>query len=370
MKIETFELERFQSLWENRVAYNLTDSGVHALRLQDVLNQEEIAKLVSLPLGYGQTNGSIELREAISRLYPGATAENILVTNGTAEANYIAMWSNLEPGDEVLYMIPNYLQIWGLARSFGANVKTFSLKAERGWQIELEELGSQVSSHTKMIIICNPNNPTGAVMGDRERQGVLEIAGRADAWLFVDEIYRGAELNGIETESFWGKGNKVLVTGGLSKSYALPGLRIGWLVGSEEMVDKAWAYHDYTSIATNILSNRIATLALQPEVRRKILKRNRGVLNHNLHVLMQWMETQGSLFDFIPPRAGGMAFTRYHKNINSRELVQKIRDEKGVLLVAGDFFNLEHYLRIGIGAEETELQEGLKRLADTLDSLD
>jgi aspartate/methionine/tyrosine aminotransferase len=370
MKLETFELERFQSLWENKVEYNLTDSGVHALRLQDVLNRGEIEELVSLPLGYGQTNGSIALREAISRLYPGTTAENILVTNGTAEANYIAMWSNLEPGDEVLYMIPNYLQIWGIAKSFGVNVKTFSLKAERGWQIDLEEIESQISACTKMLIICNPNNPTGAVMGDKERQGVLEIAEKTDTWIFADEIYRGAELNGIETESFWGGGDKVMVSGGLSKSYALPGLRIGWLVGSEDIANKAWAYHDYTSIATNILSNWVATLVLQPETRQKILKRNRGVLNHNLNVLTQWMKTHGDLFELIPPKAGGMAFTQYHKNINSSKLVQKIRDEKGVLLVAGDFFNLDHFLRIGIGAEESELREGLRRLADTLKSID
>jgi len=245
MKIETFELERFQSLWENTVKYNLTDSGVHPFMINELLGKDEIEKLLSLTIGYGQTNGSIELRDTISKLYHKADIDNILVTNGTAEANFISMWTMIEPEDEILIMLPNYLQIWGIARSFGAKVKPYHLKEELDWRPDFDEINQLVSSRTKMIVICNPNNPTGAVLSDEDMKEFINIAEKNDTWILADEIYRGSELNGKETESFWNSYDKVIVTCGLAKSYALQGLRIGWMTGPKKNIEKGWAYHDY-----------------------------------------------------------------------------------------------------------------------------
>ncbi|MFQ5707630.1 MAG: aminotransferase class I/II-fold pyridoxal phosphate-dependent enzyme [bacterium] len=369
MRIETFELERTQSLWENTVEFNLTETGIHPYTLRELLAEAEIEKLLTLRLGYGQTNGSVALREAIARLYPGADPANVLVTNGSAEANFVAMWSNLEPGDELVLMLPNYMQIWGLARSFGVAVKPFHLKEELNWQPDLEELEDQISLRTKMIAVCNPNNPTGAVLSAEAMQAIVRLASKVGAWLYVDEIYRGAELQGEETATFWGLYDKVMVCCGLSKAYALPGLRIGWLVGPSKTIEKGWAYHDYTSITAGILSNQVAAAVLQPHLRQRVLGRNRSILRENLAWLTKWVEKQEDRFEFIPPQAGGMAFLRYAMPINSTELATRLRREKSVFIIAGDCFGMDRYVRIGIGAEKQYLAAGLSLVEAALAEL-
>ncbi len=366
MEIEIFELERFQSLYENKVDYNLTETGLHPYTLKELLSEEEVRALATLRLGYGQTDGSPELRETISRLYPGAGPSNVLVTNGSAEANFIVLWSMLEPGDELVLMLPNYMQIWGLARSFGITIKPFYLREELNWGPGLEQLKEQVTSRTKMIAVCNPNNPTGAVLSEVEMRWIFKLAEQVGAWIYVDEIYRGAELDGEETPSFYGypgyNYNKVVVNAGLSKAYGLPGLRIGWLVGPPDFIAKGWAYHDYTTISTGILSQWIASCVLQPERRLKVLNRNREMLRENIKVLQEWVDKHKGLFRFIPPRAGAMAFIRYNMEINSRELATRLREEKSVFVMDGDCFGMDHYLRIGFGSEKEYLSAGLGRI--------
>ncbi len=369
MRIEPFELERRQSVWENRVKYNLTESGVHPYTLEELLEKEELEELLTIRLGYGQTNGSIELREVISHLYPGTDLDNILVTNGSAEANFLGIWSNLKPKDELIFMLPNYMQIWGIARSFGITVTPFHLKEELNWQPDIEELKALISPKTKMIAICNPNNPTGAVLREDTMQEIAGLAKKSNAWIFSDEIYRGAELNGEETPSFWGLHDKVIISCGLSKAYALPGLRIGWLVGPKKTIEKMWGYHDYTSITTGILSNRIAVLVLQPKIRQQVLNRNRRIIRENLAILTEWIVTHADVFQFIPPQAGGIAFLKYNISINSTALTTKLREEKSVFIVAGDCFGMDQYVRIGIGSEKKNLLAGLKLIDETLEEL-
>ena len=369
MKIEIFELERRQSVWENRVTYNLTESGVHPYNLKEILSEEEIENLLSMRIGYGQTNGTEKLREIISQIYPESDLENVLVTNGSSEANFIAIWSLLEPGDELILMLPNYMQIWGIARSFGIEVRPFHLKEELNWQPDMDELRSLVSPKTKMIAVCNPNNPTGAILSEEAMEQLISLAKESDAWLYADEVYRGAELDGEESPTFWGRYDKSIIACGLSKSYALPGLRIGWLVGPKAYIEKAWSYHDYTSITAGYLSNLIATKALQPEMRMKILTRNRGMLKENLHILQKWVDQHEGKFVFIPPRAGGLAFLRYKFPMNSTKLTRKLREEKSCFIVAGDCFGMDGYIRIGIGSEKDYFIAGLELLNELLNEL-
>jgi aspartate/methionine/tyrosine aminotransferase len=369
MKIETFELERYQSLWENTVRVNLTESGVHPYTLEELLDKQEIEDLLSLRLGYGQTNGSIELREAICNLYTGLNIDNVLVTNGSAEANFIAMWSILEPGDELILMLPNYMQIRGIARSFGASVLPFYLEEELNWAPDLEKLKKLISKKTKMIAVCNPNNPTGAVLSGNAMREIINLAGEVGAWIYADEIYRGAELNGDETASFIGLYDKVIVAAGLSKAYALPGLRLGWLAGPREIIDNAWHHHDYTSISSGVVSQFTAALVLQPDKRRNVLSRSRDMLKINLELLQEWIGTHSRLFSLVPPKAGGMAFMSYNMDINSSELSTKLRKEKSVFVVAGDWYGMDHYLRLGIGGEKEKLLAGLNLVDETLTEL-
>ncbi len=369
MKLEIFELERRQSLWENLVDYNLTESGFHPFTLEELLTQNQLKQLLNVRIGYGQTNGSLELRDTIKQIYPGANRDNIIVTNGSAEANYITTWSVLNPGDELILMLPNYMQIWGLAKSFGVNVKPFHLKEELEWQPNIDEIRKLVSPKTKMISVCNPNNPTGSILSKDSMKEIIEIAKENDIWIHSDEVYRGAELDGIETPTFYGMYDKVLAVGGLSKAYSLPGLRMGWIVGPEEAIEKAWSYHDYTTISPSVLSQQIATWALQPETRMKILERNRKMLKENLEIFKEWLSKRPNLFHFIPQKAGAMSFVRYDININSTEFTEKLRTEKSLLIVAGDCFGMDNYLRLGLGSEKNYLLKGLDLLAEAIDEL-
>lgn len=366
MKIEIFKMERMQSLWENVVDYNLSESGVHPLNLEELLAPEEIKELTRVELGYTQTNGTPELRENISRLYSSVNLEQIMVTAGSSEANFLLMWSLIEPGDEVIFELPNYMQMWGLARAFGAKVKPPWLKEELGWLPDLDDLKKLITPTTKLIILTNPNNPTGAILSQEAREEIIRLAEKVGAWLLVDEVYRGAERNGLETLSFWGSYERVIVVGGLSKAYGLPGLRLGWMLGPEDLIKKIWTYHDYTTISVSALTDHLATRALQPERRRKLLERTRNILNTNLPFLEQWLKSFDGLFDYQAPQAGAILFARYHLKINSTELVEKVLKEKSVLLVPGDHFELDQHLRFGYGSNQTYLKAALDRVAEVL----
>jgi hypothetical protein len=351
------------------VAYNLSESGVHPIPLKELISQEELDELLSLELGYCQTNGTPELRKAISRLYPGSNSEQVLVTNGSAEANFILIWSNIEPGDEVLFMLPNYMQMWGLLRGFGATVKPYYLREELSWAPDLEELKKIVTKKTKMIVVTNPNNPTGSILSEEAMKTIIELAEGADAWILSDEVYQGAEFEGERTPSFYGRYEKVIVVNGLSKAYGLPGLRIGWIVSSKNLIKKTWSYHDYTTIAPSILSDRLAQLALTPENREKIRQRTQSILNSNFPKLESWFKENNRLFEFVPPRAGAITFVRYNLGINSTELANKLIHEKSVLVVPGDHFEMDHYLRLGFGEKEKKLLEALELIGETLDEV-
>lgn len=368
MRIPEFELERVQSLYENTVDYNLTESGFHPYTLSELLSPAQISQLQDLVLGYGQTNGSVGLRDAIARLYVDRGADGVLATNGSSEANYVACRTLLDPGDEIVVMLPNYMQIWGIAESMGVRTTAFHLREDDGWAPDLNELESVVTPQTKVIAVCNPNNPTGYTLTNAEMDEIVRIAEGVGAWIYADEVYRGAELDGVELDSFIGRSERVMVAGGLSKAYALPGLRLGWLVGPPETIERTWSYHDYTSITAGILSHAIGEMVLSPNMRSHILERNRSLLRSNLELIGRWAQGFGEALHMVPPKAGGMTFFKYHFDINSTELSDWLRLEKSVFVLAGDVFGMDGYMRIGSGAEPAYLQAGLDRLANALDA--
>ena len=335
MKFEEFQLERNQSTWENKVDYNLTESGVHPGTIKSLFDSDFIQKIENTEITYGFTEGSPELRESISSIYPGAVIENIQAFNGSAEANMVAIMTLIEPGDEIVYMMPNYLQIYGFARGLGAEVKTFHLKESLDWKPDLDEINSIVSEKTKLICICNPNNPTGSVLPKEAVYKIGEIAQKYDSWILSDEVYRGAELDGNECNSFWEIGyDKTIVNCGLSKAYGLPGLRLGWSISNPDYIKQCWANHDYTSISIGRLSDLIGSHVLHPENRLKTLSQIRKCLINNLDLFQNWIKGFGDHFSFIPPQAGAMAFVGYDWSINSSALIEKLRNETSVMLVA------------------------------------
>ncbi len=370
MRLDLFEMERLQSTWENRVKFNLSESSVHPMSVRELISDAEFhEQLLDTPLVYNQSNGTDELRAAIAALYPGATPDRVQVTNGGSEANFVTVYSILESGDEVVVVLPNYGQIWGLTNSLGMAVKAVHLRGELGWAPDLDRLESVVSARTKMIVICNPNNPTGAILSASEMDEIIRIASRCGAWILADEIYQGSERDGTTTTSFYGKYERVIVTNGLSKAFGLPGLRIGWVVAPSEWIARMWAYHDYTTIAPGTLSDMLARVALSPGGRTRCLERTRGICRHNCPLLRQWMEAHGSMFSLVEPRAGAIAYVHYDLQINSTELIQRLLHEKSVLVVPGDHFGMDRYLRIGYGPPADYLQRALDQIDDLLQSL-
>jgi len=363
VKIVPFEMERWQSTWENSVDYNLSESGVQPIPLRELLRDEAATeRFLDHPLAYSQGNGTPELRSEIADLYRGATPNDVLVTTGSSEANLLAMWHLVEPADEIVVMLPNYMENWGLVQAFGGNVTPLRLREDRKWQFDPDELSSLVTRKTKAIAICDPNNPTGAVMGDAQRKSLLDAARDSGAWLLSDEVYLGAEREGPRTQSVWGDYERTLIVNGLSKAYGLPGLRIGWIVGPPETVATLWGYHDYTTLAPTYLSDRLAQIALAPARREEILARTRSILQRNYAILADWIRDHGSLFSYIPPAAGAICFLRYALRINSSDLAWRLLKEKSTLIVPGDHFEMDGYIRIGMGDAPAYLTQGLERI--------
>lgn len=369
MKFEEFELERNQSLFEHEVDYNLSESGLHPLPLKSILTEDEQQELLETELIYGYTTGTPMLREKIADLYTGADFDNVLATSGSAEANFVAVMTLLEPGDELIYMVPNYLQIRGIARSFGITVKELPLREELGWQWDMKELESMISSKTKMIGVCHPNNPTGSIVSKENMGKIIDIASGNDCWILSDEVYRGAELNGIESPSFYGNYEKTIVNAGLSKAYRLPGLRIGWTVGPKDYIKKAWAFHDYTSISIAYHSDWVASRILDTKRRKQILDGTKQHLNQNMNTLVEWIDTCNGKLSLSPPQAGAIAFVRIKMDIPSQDLTYHIRDNFSVLLTAGKWFGLEGFLRFGYGPPNEYLLEALDRIGQSLEAV-
>jgi len=368
-----FELERTMSIWEHQVEYNISESGVQPMSVAELLGHDPdlIEKFIATGLNYPQTNGSIELRERIAALYPGATRENVVVTTGAAQANFTAILTAMDPGDEIVIMLPNYMQIWGLAKNYGLNVKTFSLSEEIGWGFDIAELQTVVSNNTRLIAVCNPNNPTGHIMNADERDAVVNAADRVGAWLLADEVYAGAEHHTDQTTpSMWGDYERVLAVGSLSKAYALPGLRIGWVVAPPEMADEIWARQDYITISATILGNQLAAHALSPQVHPKLIERTRVYVRKGYQNFEAWCQEHTDLFTLVPPEAAAIAFVRYHKKFNSSQLVDRLIREQSTYVVPGDHFGLDHHLRISYGLSDAYVNEGLSRLLQVLRTVD
>lgn len=365
MPFVPFDLERWQSTWENRVRFNLSESGVHPLSVRELIELAGASAdpLLDVRLGYSQSNGTDALRARIAALYPGASPEQVLVTTGSAEANYVAALGLIEPGDSVAMLLPNYLQLWGHTQNLGAQVRGFRLHEDRGWAPDPDEIRAAIAPGTKLVVVTNPHNPTGSILAEPMRRAILERTAKVGAWLLADEVYIGAERDGQTTQSFWGSYDRLVCVSGLSKAYGLPGLRIGWLVAPPQLVADAWAHHDYTTIGPSGATDHLAAVALEPAVRERLLARTRGILRTNYPIFETWLRGFGETFSWIAPRAGAICFTRYRPTLNGDDLVERVRASESVLLVPGEHFGMPGYLRFGFGNEGGELGQALAAAA-------
>jgi aspartate/methionine/tyrosine aminotransferase len=370
-RIDRFEMERMQSLYWHLVDYDLSESGVSPMSIAELLEGTDLgdpATFAQTKLGYPLSEGSELTRERIAQWYPGATPANVTVVNGGSEANFLTLFTLLGRGDRLAFEVPNYLQGPGLGRLFGDGTDTFRLKLRGGrWGLDVDELERAVGKTTRVIMVCNPNNPTGAVLTDEEMDAVVRVAERRGAWIVADEIYRGTEVEGDEpSPSFWGRTERVVVTSGLSKAFGLPGLRIGWAVGPEAFIHDLWERHDYTTLTPGMASDILCGAAMEPSKRAAIFERTRGIVRSQLPRMEEWIHSHDDIFRYARPTAGAIAYVKYRLPVSSTKLVDRIREEQSVLLVGGDQFGLGKGLRFGFGFDIEYTMKGLARVDETL----
>ena len=369
-----FCLERWQSLHETQARVLLSESGVEPLPLR--MLEEDYGLSLGLGdtvLGYGWTQGSPELREAIAGLYEGAGPGNVLATCGSAEANLLAVLALVQPGDTVVVDMPNYMQVWGLLRLRGARVLEAWRSPVEGWRLPVDKLVGLVEEHRpRAVFVTNPNNPTGSAAYERELEELAEAARRAGSVLVFDEVYRGLEhATGRRVPSIVEVAglDAAVAVGGLSKVYGLPGLRVGWLVAGEETVERAWSVKDYTTIAVPMLGDRIASRVLgSPDVRAALEERARRIVRANLETLRRLLAEPGyrGLLEPYWPAAGAYLLARVPWTRETMGLAERLFQRRSVLVNPGECFMLPGTLRIGLGVDPTRFPGMAAELLEAL----
>ncbi|MBZ4486747.1 aminotransferase class I/II-fold pyridoxal phosphate-dependent enzyme [Microbacterium sp. cx-55] len=366
-QFQPFQLEEWQSLYELDVDFNLADSGVQPVLLSEMLTDSEaIADFLNSDLHYPAVNGTTLLRTRIAALYgPEVTPDEVLVTVGAAEANGLAVTTLTRPGDHVVVLEPGYRQVAGLAANRGCEVEAFHLIEAEGWRPDLEELERIVRPDTKLIAVNNPNNPTGAVLTAAEMDAIIAIAARVGAWILADEVYHGSELDGVETPSFHGRYDRLVVTNSLSKAYGLSGVRLGWIVGDAATVQELWRRHEYATISTSKLSMKIGELAVEPIRREWLLARNRRFVREGFARLAAWAETTEGVVTVVEPKATALAFPRIGLPLTSLEVAHELRLD-GVLVGVGSHFGVESHIRVTHALDGAYMDAGLARMGETI----
>jgi aspartate/methionine/tyrosine aminotransferase len=372
MKIEPFGVEIWMNEFENHCEYNLAETCVASLTVEQLLemsgkNSDVLDDLMPMKLTYGAIEGSDRLRDAICTLYERQSRHNIVVTHGAIGANALVHETLVEPGDHVISVRPTYQQHYSLPESYGAAVDILHLRPENEFLPDLSEFAAMVRPDTKLIAINNPNNPTGSLMDAGYLAQFIEIARRSQAWVLCDEVYRGTgqEGNGFgpAIADLYERGISVA---GMSKTFSLAGLRLGWIAAPPEVIAAVSIRRDYSTISVGMLDDYFAALAL--ESKDRILERSHRITRGNLQLLDAWVANEPSI-SYVKPRAGTAALLKYDFDIPSREFCVRLLEETGVMFTPGSVLHMEGWLRIGYANDPEILKAGLERVSTFLAQL-
>ena len=366
MFIEPFKVEIWMNEWETRCTYNLAETCVASITIEELLvlsgrDEGDLSELLSMKLTYGDIEGSDRLRTAISKLYANTSIADITITHGTIAANMLVHKGLVERGDHVVSIIPTYQQHYSIPRSIEADVATLSLAASDGFLPDLDRLRSMVTPATKLIAFTNPNNPTGALIERPMLEAIADIAASVDAYLLCDEVYRGtAQVGDGMVPSIADIYDKGISTAGMSKVFSLAGLRVGWVVAPKELTEKIMIHRDYDTISVGMINDHFAAIAL--ENADKVLTRSQAITRENLAILSGWVDSE-SRVDWVKPRAGTTAMLKLDIPMSSREFCIDLLEKTGVMLTPGDAFDMEGYVRIGYANEREILEAGLSEMS-------
>ena len=323
-------------------------------------------ELLPIKLAYGAIAGSDRLRGLVASLYDSQSAANVVITHGAIGGNALVYQTLIEPGDEVVAMVPIYQQHYSIPESLGATVKPLRLREENGFLPDLDELASLVGPRTKIIALTNPNNPTGALMDRPTLETIARVAGSCGAYLLSDEVYRGTDQEGGgTTESAADLYERGISTGSMSKAFSLAGLRLGWITAPADLIRRVGRHRDYNTISVGMLDDHFASIAL--DSRAKILARSREIVRTNLGVLDRWLATEPSM-SYVKPRSGTTALLKYTDPSPSEDFCVRLVETTGVMFTPGSALAMEGYVRIGYANNRTVLERGLAQVSAFLNS--
>jgi aspartate/methionine/tyrosine aminotransferase len=364
VKIPDFALERYFARFEFSTPFQLSASDVESVGIEELLalaDAEARQLWSSLRLGYTESQGHPALRAAIASLYETIGADNVLVFSGAEEAIFAFHSVTLAPGAHAVVTWPAYQSLFEVARAAGAEVTLFRLRHEDGWAFDAEAFCSELRATTRVVVLNFPHNPSGALPDRRRFERAVAEAERRGAWVFSDEVYRWSEQD--EQDRLPAAADlspRGVSLGVMSKSFGLPGLRVGWIATRDRaLLERLAAYKDYLTICASAPSEILALIALR--ARQPILDRNRALLVSNLARLDEFFARRTDRFDWVRPRAGSVAFPRLRGRQAVAEFATRLRETEGVLLLPGDLFGHPgNHFRIGFGRRN--FPEALGRL--------
>ncbi len=353
MKIPDFKLEEFWKKYEFSTPHILSLSDAEPWGLKEILalaDSESLDLWENLHLGYTESPGLPLLREEIARLYSTLDKDGLFTTAGAEEGIYCTMQALISPGDHVIVVTPCYQSLEALPRALGAEVTTVALRPQDKWKLSMEQLKSAFRPSTKFIILNCPHNPTGALLSKDVLEGMIELARAYGTYIFSDEVYYYLEVNEADRlPSIADAYEKGISLNVMTKSFGLAGLRIGWLASRDkEALRKIASYKLYTSICNSAPSEILALMALR--AKDVMIKRNRDIMLSNLQLLDRFFKKYDSLFAWIRPESGTMAFPELLLPISVNEFSEKLVREAGVLIMPGSIFDFPgNFFRVGFG---------------------
>ncbi|CZR64666.1 probable aspartate/tyrosine/aromatic aminotransferase [Phialocephala subalpina] len=393
VKIELFEVDHVRVHWilsrSLAVKHNLAHSYCLPRSISDLqqvgdsnTSIEIFSPILSKALDYGPMKGSETLRSNISRCYSTESSihlpiDNILTTPGASLANFLVLFALLGADDHVIVQYPTYQQLYSIPTSIGVDVSLWKSKKSDDWKLDLDELRRLIRSNTKMIIINNPQNPTGAIISKQTLEGIVRIAREHSITVFSDEVYRPLfhSISPTDPEfppSILSMGyENTIATSSLSKAYSLAGLRIGWIAShNSEIIDVCVNARSYALITASQVDEYLASFILSPPRALGLIEMNCTLAQRNLSLVQSFIDENSSVCEWVKPVGGPLGFirfTRSGKPVDDLELCTRLLERRGVLLVPGrkcfgDGVNFSGYVRLGFGGDTNELEAGLKAL--------
>lgn len=371
MQLPPFELERYFARYEFSARYLLSSSDCEPLALQTLLgmaDDEHRRMWNELRLGYTESQGHPLLREAIAGLYKSLGVEDTLVVT-PEEGILLAMQALLKPGDHVVCTFPGYQSLYEIPRAIGCRVSLWEPGASDGWRFQLDRLETLLQPDTRLVVVNFPHNPTGALPSVETFDALVGLVRQRGISLFCDEMYRGLEIEpGATLPAACDRYERAITLGGLSKTYGLPGLRIGWLATRDrDLITRTAQLKDYTTICASAPSEILAIMAL--DNREAIVDGQRKRLHANLKVLETFMAAHDDRFDWQRPKGGSICFPGLRSAEGAQAFCRTLVEKAGIMLLPSTPFQYgDQHVRIGFGRQN--LPEVLQRFDAFLSTVD